>query len=157
MGCSSWQLPRPEADLSQPRMSSDVGASRIWNRLLDAAFDNSDRRKHGMGIVGRKCIKLTKIPKTRGRRGGFQGGPGPPYFQSHEQKCDSTNALSRFSSVFLDSAPSVPYLTVSLYLCSSVSNARGKSRAREGCRVSSKSPLRVRDRDEGVAGRNRRE
>lgn len=34
-------------------MSSDVGASRIWNRLLDAAFDNSDRRKHGMGIVGR--------------------------------------------------------------------------------------------------------
>ena len=36
-----------------PRMSSDVGASRIWNRLLDAAFDNSDRRKHGMGVVGR--------------------------------------------------------------------------------------------------------
>jgi len=34
-------------------MSSDVGASRIWNRLLDAAFDNSDRRKHGMGFVGR--------------------------------------------------------------------------------------------------------
>ena len=47
----SWQLPRPDADL--PRMSSDVGASRIWNRLLDAAFDNSDRRKHGMGFVGR--------------------------------------------------------------------------------------------------------
>ena len=60
VGCSSWQLPRPEADLSQPRMSSDVGASRIWNRLLDAAFDNSDRRKHGMGIVGRKCLKFTE-------------------------------------------------------------------------------------------------
>ena len=34
-------------------MGSDVGASRIWNRLLDAAFDNSDRRKHGMGVLGR--------------------------------------------------------------------------------------------------------
>ena len=66
MGCSSWQLPRPEADLSQPRMSSDVGASRIWNRLLDAAFDNSDRRKHGMGIVGRKCIEITENTQMLG-------------------------------------------------------------------------------------------
>ena len=54
----SWQLPRPDADL--PRMSSDVGASRIWNRLLDAAFDNSDRRKHGMGFVGRMGTKYRK-------------------------------------------------------------------------------------------------
>ena len=55
------------------------------------------------------------------------------------------------------SAQSAAHLTVSLYLCSSGSNARGESRAREGRRVSSKSPLRVWDGDEGVAGRNGRE
>ena len=55
------------------------------------------------------------------------------------------------------SAHSTAHLTVSLYLCSSGSNAWGESRAREGCRVSSKSPSRVRDGDEGVAGRNGRE
>ena len=55
------------------------------------------------------------------------------------------------------SAPSAAHLTVSLYLCSSGSNARGESRAREGRCVSSKSPSRVRDGDEGVAGRNGRE
>ena len=48
-------------------------------------------------------------------------------------------------------------LTVSLYLCSTGSNAQGESRAREGRSVSSKSPSRVRDGDEGVAGRNGRE
>ena len=36
---------------------------------------------------------------------------------------------------------------VSLYLCSSGSNARGESRALEGRRVSSKSPSRVPDGD----------
>ena len=61
------------------------------------------------------------------------------------RRCPETSALS------------VPHLTVSLYLCSSGSNARGESRAREGRRVSSKSPSRVRDRDEGVVGRNGRE
>ena len=48
-------------------------------------------------------------------------------------------------------------LTVSVYLCSSGSNAQGELRAREGRSVSSKSPSRVRDRDEEVAGRNGRE
>ena len=55
------------------------------------------------------------------------------------------------------SAPSAAHLMVSLYLCSSGSNARGESRAGEGRRVSSKSPSRVRDGDKGVAGRNWRE
>ena len=55
------------------------------------------------------------------------------------------------------SAPSAAHLTVSLYRCSSGSNARGELRAWEGRRVSSKSPSRVRDGDEGVAGRNVRE
>ena len=53
-------------------------------------------------------------------------------------------------------APSSPHLTMSLYLCSSRSNARGKSRALEGSRVSSKSPSRVQGGDKGVAGRNER-
>ena len=42
-------------------------------------------------------------------------------------------------------------------LCSSGSNVRGESRALEGHCVSLKSPSRVRDGDEGVAGRNGRE
>ena len=47
-----------------PRMSSDVGTSRIWNKLLDAAFDNSDRRKHGMGWGGRVSL----VSSNRRRR-----------------------------------------------------------------------------------------
>ena len=41
------------------------------------------------------------------------------------------------------SASSAAHLTVFLFLCSSRSNAQGKSRALEGRRVSSKSPSRV--------------
>ena len=43
------------------------------------------------------------------------------------------------------------FLMVSLYLSSSGSNARGKSRALEGCCVSKKNPTKARDRDEGFA------
>ena len=46
---------------------------------------------------------------------------------------------------------------MSLYLCSSGSNARGEARALEGRRVSSNSPSRARDGDKEVAGRNGRE
>ena len=72
----------------------------------------------------------------------------------------STNAQSRFASVVVDRdlgplGLSRPHLTVSLYICSSGSNARGESRALEGRRVSSKK--RVQNRDEEVAGRNYRE
>ena len=55
------------------------------------------------------------------------------------------------------SAASAAHLMVSLYLCSSESNARGEARNLKGHSVCSKSPSRVRDRDKGVAGRNRRE
>ena len=55
------------------------------------------------------------------------------------------------------SAPSAAHLMVSLFLCSSGSNARVESRALEGRRVSSKRPSRVHDGDEGVTRRNRRE
>ena len=54
------------------------------------------------------------------------------------------------------SASSAAHVSVSLYLCSSGSNARGESRALEGRCVSSKSPSKVRDRDQGVAWRNER-
>ena len=47
------------------------------------------------------------------------------------------------------------HLTMSLILCSSGSTR--ESRYLKGRRLSSKSPSRVRDGDEGVAGRNRRE
>ena len=53
------------------------------------------------------------------------------------------------------SGPSATQLTVSLYLCSSGSNARGKLSALEGRRVSSKSPSKFRDRHKRVAGRKR--
>ena len=45
------------------------------------------------------------------------------------------------------SAPSLPHLTVSLYLCSSEATYASRLRALEGRRVNSKSPSRVRDRD----------
>lgn len=63
-------------------MSSDVGASRIWNRLLDAAFDNSDRRKHGMGALGRALRG-----GGGGRRSRLRGGGG-------FLRCSSTAAYS---------------------------------------------------------------
>ena len=79
----SWQLPRPEADI--PRMGSDVGATRIWNRLLDAAFDNSDRRKHGMGYLGRLMTRRRRAKRrapesTRKRKLGGNSGDHRPFF-----------------------------------------------------------------------------
>ena len=73
----------------------------------------------------------------------------------------STNAQSRFCASCYwccpgTSAPGVVHQTVSLYLCSSASNARGESRAREGRRVSSKSPSRVWDRDKGSCWEERK-
>ena len=79
----SWQLPRPEADI--PRMGSDVGATRIWNRLLDAAFDNSDRRKHGMGYLGRLMTRRRRAKRrapesTRKRKLRGNSGDHRPFF-----------------------------------------------------------------------------
>lgn len=34
---------------------SSVGLGRIWNKIMDKAFDNSDRRKFGIGILG-QCL-----------------------------------------------------------------------------------------------------
>ena len=55
------------------------------------------------------------------------------------------------------SATCTANLMVSFLLSGSGSNALVESRAPEGRHVSSKSPSSVRDRDEGVASRNRRE
>ncbi|KDR07543.1 inactive rhomboid protein 1 isoform X2 [Zootermopsis nevadensis] len=46
---SSWQRTPLESSSSGP----EVGCSRIWSRVLDRVFDNSDRRQYGMGVVGR--------------------------------------------------------------------------------------------------------
>lgn len=35
------------------RSSAHIGRSRIWNRILDSCFDNSDRRQYGRGLMGR--------------------------------------------------------------------------------------------------------
>ncbi|MPC31439.1 Inactive rhomboid protein 1 [Portunus trituberculatus] len=35
------------------RSSAHIGRSRIWNRILDSCFDNSDRRQYGRGLLGR--------------------------------------------------------------------------------------------------------
>ena len=94
--------------------------------------------------------------------GGLGGGRDPPTFSvATKTSAFSANAQLRLASDVLDgvltSAPSAPHLGVSLSLCSSGSNARGELRALEGCLVSSKNPLSVRDGDKGVAGRNGRE
>jgi len=78
----SWQLPKTENEV--PRMSSDVGVSRIWNRMLDAAFDNSNRRKHGMGLLGkvmRKRRLTRRMPESsRKRKLGGNARDHRPYF-----------------------------------------------------------------------------
>ena len=66
-------------------MGSDVGATRIWNRLLDAAFDNSDRRKHGMGylgrmMTGRRRAKRRAPESTRKRKLGGNSVDHRPFF-----------------------------------------------------------------------------
>ena len=71
------------------------------------------------------------------------------------QKC-----VSRTIKVCVNCSWQCPGTTApspSMYLCSSKSNAQGESKALEGHCVQQKSPSRVRDRDEGVAGRNGRE
>ncbi|GFG40974.1 hypothetical protein Cfor_02952, partial [Coptotermes formosanus] len=45
---SNWCRPLEPSD-SGP----EVGCSRIWSRVLDRVFDNSNRRQYGMSVVGR--------------------------------------------------------------------------------------------------------
>ena len=53
--------------------------------------------------------------------------------------------------------PSATHLRASLFLCSSKSNARGELTALEGRHISSQSPSRLRNGDDGIAERNGRE
>ncbi|XP_042216308.1 inactive rhomboid protein 1-like isoform X4 [Homarus americanus] len=51
-----WQRPAVQVSDSvdaSGRSSAHIGRSRIWNRILDSCFDNSDRRQYGRGIMGR--------------------------------------------------------------------------------------------------------
>lgn len=50
---SSWQR-NPSRRVEDDHMPN-IGMSRIWGRVLDRAFDNSDRRQYGMGFIGRLC------------------------------------------------------------------------------------------------------
>ena len=93
-----------------------------------------------------------------------QGGPVPrSIFRSMKTSGLLTNMQSRFSSLDLDGVLQQPTpvtirLQVSFYLCSSRSKVeRQRLRSLEGCRVSSKSPSRAGDQDEGVSGGNGRE
>lgn len=47
-----WQRPS-SSEVDSLLRTTDIGMKRIWNRILDHAFDNSDRRQYGMGIVGK--------------------------------------------------------------------------------------------------------
>ena len=107
-----------------------------------------------MMMAGNICqIPLYQGGSTKGAKGGWAIN----FFIIYENNCVfNKNTQSSFVTVVLDGVLEPPHLTVPLYLCSSGSNARGESRAREGRRVSSKSPSRVRDGDVGVAEKNRR-
>ncbi|XP_068084541.1 inactive rhomboid protein 1 isoform X2 [Anabrus simplex] len=48
----SWRR-TPDRFESVTESGPEVGCSRIWSRVLDRVFDNSDRRQYGMGIMGR--------------------------------------------------------------------------------------------------------
>ncbi|XP_050422182.1 inactive rhomboid protein 1 isoform X2 [Adelges cooleyi] len=50
---SSWQ--RDPSQRVEDDHMPNIGMSRIWGRVLDRAFDNSDRRQYGMGVIGRLC------------------------------------------------------------------------------------------------------
>ena len=73
----------------------------------------------------------------------------------------STNTQLRFASVVLDSVLGPPRLARHTLRCPCFSESGSKGRDLQGPFKghygSSKSPSRVRDGDEGVAGRNRRE
>ena len=96
-----------------------------------------------------------------GKERGTKRAPGPPNFWNNKNKCVfNKRTIKVCVSCWRcqgTSAPSAAHLTVSLYLCSSRSNARGESRALQGHCDSSKNQSRVRDREEGVTGRNGRE
>ncbi|GLG98309.1 Inactive rhomboid protein 1 [Gryllus bimaculatus] len=48
----SWRR-TPDRLEAVSQSGPEVGSSRIWSRVLDRVFDNSDRRQYGMGIMGR--------------------------------------------------------------------------------------------------------
>ena len=124
-----------------------------------------------MGGISNSCVLAKAAPQGR-QKVGAKGGTGPPPIfeenkkglQRKQKYFQQKTARSSLASVILDCVlrPSRQAyhnwsLSLSLFLISSRSNAQGASRAPEGCCVNSKSPSRVRDWDEEVAGRNGRE
>ena len=107
-----------------------------------------------------RTLQTATAPTKKSALNRYIGIPGLSFettTKTFKKENFSTNAQSKVA--LLSSCPwtfalSMPHLTVS---CSYESSTRGKSRALEGHCVSSKSHLRVPERDEGVAGRNGRE
>ena len=93
---------------------------------------------------------------------GAKGAYGYQFLEQQKEVCFLQTYNQGWRQLFMTvsfptSTPSRTHMTVSLFLCSTGSNVLGKLRALERGRVSSKSPPKVRNRKEGVAGRNGRE
>lgn len=48
----TWQRRTPEASAVPTAKEADVGYRRIWDKILDRALDNSERRRLGIGALG---------------------------------------------------------------------------------------------------------
>ena len=119
--------------------------------------------RNGVPPATSKIFKLIVNCKSQYIYGGKKimrnsGGSDLPIFQQQKRVVFDKRTIKdciRCSCRCLGtSAPKMAHLC--LILCISRRNAQGKSRALEGCHVSSKNPSRVRDRDEEVAGRYKR-
>lgn len=60
----SWRR-TPDRSEQVSESGPEVGCSRIWSRVLDRVFDNSDRRQYGMGVVGRFFRRSMRQSVTR--------------------------------------------------------------------------------------------
>lgn len=48
-----WRRSVPEPREVPDQEELSVGMKRMWKRITDQLFDNSDRRQYGMGVMGR--------------------------------------------------------------------------------------------------------
>ena len=145
---------------SFPRFGDSIGGSLVVGNI---AWPHPKVVEIGslLSTIGAGLQSLTGAPRLlqvifcydiSTKQGGHKGGgeaPSSPNIWNNEKKF--TIAQSRFAWVVLNTVlrPSRLALHTWRCLCSSGSNAQDKSRAIEGHCVSSKSPCKVWDRDEG--------
>ena len=140
--------------------SEDVGGGSKGNTALQRLSSNSGGSSDVTRVV--KILKQNEplvntvckfdLGFFKGVKGGPRGAQATTIFGTTKTSASFKNAQSRFAPPRL-----VPYNWECPCISVSGSNARGESRAFEGRCVCSKSPSRVRDGDEGAAGRNGRE